>query len=210
MKKYVFLMGITLSLFIAIEGFSQTYISLQVNQASSLQADAGAATTICINDSTQLGSLPTAWDGTPPYTYSWTPAALLSNPTIANPKASPQTTTLFHLTVTDAKGCTNSDTITVFVNPCTGINNNTETPQVSIYPNPNNGSFNISISGLNTFETTSIELISMYGVCVYKDDFVDAYNNYQKHIYLSHLNAGIYFIRIQSNGQCHTQKVVVN
>lgn len=55
--------------------------------------------------------------GTPGYTYSWSPAAGLNNPSISNPIASPAVTTTYTLTVTDNVGCTRSLSITVKVLP---------------------------------------------------------------------------------------------
>lgn len=43
-------------------------------------------------------------DGTPPYTYAWSPAAGLSDPTAASPTAQPGETTIYTLQVTDALG----------------------------------------------------------------------------------------------------------
>ncbi len=66
--------------------------------------------------SAQIGGSPAALDGTPPYTYSWSPATGLSDPTVANPTASPTTTTEYTLTVTDSASPTPaqvSDTVTV-------------------------------------------------------------------------------------------------
>ena len=48
-------------------------------------------------------------------TYSWTPAASLSNPLIANPVASPADTTKYIVTGTDINGCVNKDSVTVNV-----------------------------------------------------------------------------------------------
>ncbi|MEX1238478.1 MAG: T9SS type A sorting domain-containing protein [Cyclobacteriaceae bacterium] len=48
--------------------------------------------------------------------YSWTPAEGLSNPSIANPLASPFVTTLYAVTYTDGKGCTATDQVEVVVN----------------------------------------------------------------------------------------------
>jgi gliding motility-associated-like protein len=75
-----------------------------------INPDAGADTTICLLDSAQL----LARGGV---TYRWSPATGLSDTTLANPKASPAATTTYIVTVTDSNGCTDVDTMTVFVNP---------------------------------------------------------------------------------------------
>ncbi len=48
--------------------------------------------------------------------YSWWPTVGLSNPNIANPIASPTVTTSYSVMVTSSSGCTDSDTMVVFVN----------------------------------------------------------------------------------------------
>ena len=72
-------------------------------------ADAGVSTSICLNDSTHL----IASGGTG---YSWSPSTGLSNSTVANPTAIPNSTTLYTVVVTDNNNCSASDTVTVFVN----------------------------------------------------------------------------------------------
>jgi len=83
---------------------------------------AGLDDTICYGDTTVLGGNPSALLGTPPYTYSWSPATGLSATNVANPLASPPVTTTYYLTVTDAFGCSETDSVTVFVNPLPVVN----------------------------------------------------------------------------------------
>ena len=77
-------------------------------------ADAGPNTTIdCATQSIQLGTPAVAG-----YTYRWEPAATLDNPNIAQPIASPKTTTIYTLTVTGPNGCTSSSSCTIMVDEC--------------------------------------------------------------------------------------------
>ncbi len=69
---------------------------------------------ICQSLTSQLNV--TVLEGTPPYTYSWTPPESLNNPTIANPVATPVSTTKYHVTVTDNEGNSTSDSVQVTVN----------------------------------------------------------------------------------------------
>ncbi len=71
-------------------------------------AIAGNDTVICISGSVPLGAPPIAGNQ-----YSWSPVTGLSDPLIANPIASPQQTTEYTLTVTNAMGCVNVDTVVV-------------------------------------------------------------------------------------------------
>ncbi|MDH7514303.1 MAG: SBBP repeat-containing protein [Bacteroidota bacterium] len=76
---------------------------------------AGDDRSICLGDSIQL-SATVGSNQAGPFTYLWQPSTGLTDPTIMNPKASPQSTTVYVLTVKNLKGCTASDTITVVVN----------------------------------------------------------------------------------------------
>lgn len=79
-----------------------------------LAVQAGSDKTICDNDSAMLGGNFPAWAGTPPYIYAWSPATGLNDPSLANPKASPDVPTTYALTVTDFTGTVKTDS--VFVN----------------------------------------------------------------------------------------------
>lgn len=50
-------------------------------------------------------------------TFSWSPATYLSDPSIANPIASPPATTTYSVILTDQWGCQNSSRVTVTVSP---------------------------------------------------------------------------------------------
>jgi hypothetical protein len=103
----------------------------------------------------------TVTGGTPGYTYSWSPAAGLSNSGIANPVANPAVTTIYTLTVTDSKGCQRSLSITVNVLPlssavCSGSGNNLKFLVCHIPPgNPSNPqNICISVNALNAHLTS--------------------------------------------------------
>jgi gliding motility-associated-like protein len=71
-------------------------------------ADAGTGGFVCPGDSIQLSA--SGGIG-----YQWTNAGTLDNPFVSNPWATPQTTTIYTVTVTGANGCTDTDTVTVNV-----------------------------------------------------------------------------------------------
>jgi hypothetical protein len=67
--------------------------------------------------------------GNVPVTYAWSPTNGLSNAAIANPTASPTSTTTYTLTAT-AGNCTRSSNVTITVNP----NQTISTPPISLNP----------------------------------------------------------------------------
>ena len=94
---------------------TNTIYSLGYATALPIVVDAGPDQIITSGGSTIIGGSPTASGGIPPYTYNWTPATGLNNPTLANPSASPTTTTIYSVIATDSKGCTGSDNMTLSV-----------------------------------------------------------------------------------------------
>ncbi|PKO96045.1 MAG: hypothetical protein CVU14_11245, partial [Bacteroidetes bacterium HGW-Bacteroidetes-9] len=85
--------------------------SATVGSPSPIVANAGPDVTICSGISAQL-------NGSGGVLYSWSPTTGLNNPNIANPIASPTSTTTYTLTVTNALGqCPSSDQVVVTVNP---------------------------------------------------------------------------------------------
>jgi len=91
---------------------------ITLTEVVDISADAGGATTdICTGGSTQLGGADMSAMG---YLYSWSPSTGLSDPSVANPLASPSTTTIYTLTVQNNDiGCYDRDEIEVTVNPST-------------------------------------------------------------------------------------------
>ena len=71
--------------------------------------DAGAPVTVCPGFGVNL-NLTTS--GT---SFLWSPTSGLTNPTASNPTANVSSTTVFTVVVTDASGCSASDTVTVIV-----------------------------------------------------------------------------------------------
>lgn len=101
----LFLVRITSNIIAVINDVSNSPSTLVVPVAQ-----AGANLFLCQGDSIQL-------NGSGNGSFSWSPATGLSATNIANPKASPTSTTNYTLTVTNAFGCTTTDQVTVTVSP---------------------------------------------------------------------------------------------
>ncbi len=83
-------------------------VTVAVNPA--IVANAGEDTQICQGDAAQLRSDTAA-------AYQWTPATGLSCTDCQSPEARPTLTTTYFLRVTNAQGCSDSDQVTVAVDP---------------------------------------------------------------------------------------------
>jgi len=77
-------------------------------------ADAGPDVNLCEGGRARIGKPATG--GSPPYKYVWTPAKGLSDASAETPYAAPSAGTRYILTVADALGCMDRDTVTVAVN----------------------------------------------------------------------------------------------
>lgn len=87
----------------------QDSIKISVTTPPSITGSA-VASTICEADSSQLNAVGAA-------NFSWQPTTGLSNPNIANPKASPASTTTYTVSGYDVVGCAGTKTVTVTINP---------------------------------------------------------------------------------------------
>jgi len=164
-------------------------VCVAVNPLPTVTANSSASV-ICTGNSVTL-------TGGGATTYSWTGGVT------DNTAFSPTVTNSYTVTGTDANGCVNTASVTVTVSACTGINNlNENIVQFVVYPNPNNGDFTISLTGLN--KTPSVEIYNTIGKLVYSDVLTKEKNSFN-----TNLAAGIYFINIIDNGKViATQKLI--
>jgi hypothetical protein len=116
------------------------------------------------------------------------------------------------LELKDVKGvfCNNADTITLIVDPCTGILtpvlSNTD---INIFPNPNKGQFQIDISGLEN-QTYDLGIYNSIGTKVFGDKVEYTGQSTQSFkINFSTYPKGIYFVRLQSEGQIKVKRVII-
>jgi gliding motility-associated-like protein len=106
--------GTTTYLLIVSNGVCSDTDTVIVNSIPLPVADAGPDQEIISGMTATIGGSPTGPAGA---TYSWGPSTGLGDPSSSNPVASPLTTTSYTVFVTDANGCTNSDTMDVIVVP---------------------------------------------------------------------------------------------
>jgi hypothetical protein len=126
--------------------------------------------------------------------YTWTNPASTSSTILITPTAN----TTYTVIGKNAQGCVTTHTYSQAVNPCTGINE-LEKGNLLVYPNPNNGSFNITCA-----EEMTIEIINEIGQLI-KISEVNAGGN----ITINDLPSGIYFVTGTSNHETLRYKVII-
>ena len=108
---------------------------------------------------------------------------------------------------TDANGCSGNATVSIQVNACVGLVENTLANGVSVYPNPNNGSFTLGVSA-NVTELT-IKITDMQGRFVYTSVENNVNAGFVKQISLDTQSSGMYLMHIITNGEQQTKKISV-
>jgi hypothetical protein len=105
-------------------------------------------------------------------------------------------------TYTDASSCTASTTDSIYVDICLDVISNTSAPNVSVYPNPNDGTFNVQIG---SGDAVNLSVYDMQGKLVFAQQ-VKAGTIATANI----REAGVYMVEaVTADGLRTTQRVVV-
>lgn len=160
------------------------------------------------------------------YTTSEDPNALAYTWTITPEAAWEEVTEeMYSLSVTWAEGYTGEASINVFgTNDCGngpvsadidvqlentfGISENELNVGVSVFPNPNNGTFTIKLSSENN-ENVKLTIRNIVGENVYNQEELTINGEFIKVIDLSAYAEGIYFLILENNNNVLTEKIVV-
>jgi uncharacterized repeat protein (TIGR03803 family) len=123
-------------------------------------------------------------NGPTPYTYMWAPGGQ------TNATATGLIEGTYTVTVTSANGCQTWSTVEV--GSTLGVNNISANTGITVYPNPNNGSFTVALSG--TTDKSTVEVYNTLGQQVYTHSLVSGNN-------ILDMNAagGVYMYRVISN-----------
>ncbi len=123
----------------------------------------GPDTTIAAGASTTLNVIVTGNI----VTYQWTPTSGLSDPTIKDPVASPSSTTVYTLDVTDDNNCETSGTIKITV--AGGGSSKISVPNAF---SPNGDGINDTwvITGLSSFPGATVDVFNRYGQLVFHSE----------------------------------------
>ncbi len=99
--------------------YTNVFTFTVAGQSPIVLTSSSSETSICAGETSQFTANATGGCNNGTMNYSWSPATGLSNPNIANPVASPTTTTTYVVTATESGSCTapQTDTITLLVDP---------------------------------------------------------------------------------------------
>lgn len=153
--------------------------------------------TLCVGESMSLHV--SAIGGSGNYTYQWSPAENLDDPTLANPLFT--STTAGEITCTvEVNDGENSETAVVvfYVDECLGVAEVSEN-DIEICPNP--ASSVIHINGLNEKDNVAVTLYNIQG------QLVKEYNTLE--INVEDVCSGVYFLNVKCEDRCVVRKVVI-
>jgi len=102
----------------------------------------------------------------------------------------------------------NSEVLTVLLYSTLGIGNNGEDIGISLYPNPNNGKFTLTLNA-NGNQDVNIAIYSSTGVAVYMENDVKISGKITKNIDLSTLSKGIYNLKVAGENGSVVKKFVI-
>jgi hypothetical protein len=112
--------------------------------------------------------------------------------------------------VTNQVNCTNGDTVTLIIDPCTGL----ETPQLAnanilVYPNPSKGMFDVEVTGMQD-RSFQLGIYNVNGAQIFNEARSASQQEVQSWNFdLRNLAKGVYIIRIQSDGMIKIQRIVI-
>ena len=175
------------------------------NYPASSSASAGPDQHICeTTHSVVIGS--PALNGA---TYSWSPSGSLNNATYAQPTATVSSNTTYTMTCTDKCGNVSTDQVVVYyTSTCARRTMSPEAAamledgDVSVYPNPNNGSFTVDV---HSTASKNVYVYDAMGKLVFSMDQT-AENIIP--VDLSTQPDGIYMIRVVTADSVVTEKII--
>ena len=158
-----------------------------------LIVDLGSDTTLCLNQGVTFTA--GVFDS-----YLWNTGQTTETVSVG-PFTGPSVETII-IEVTEGS-CQGSDTLILTVDNCLGVEEESQL-QISLFPNPSNGNFNIDLSKVDA-PNGNITIIDNMGRVV----FMKNITNQREEINIGNLTAGSYFVNIYVNGNQIMKKIQI-
>lgn len=99
-------------------------------------------------------------------------------------------------------------------NPCSitvGIENQNTSGngQLTVFPNPNNGSFIFDLTTNQNTDKIDLQILSSYGVLIYSKEYYINGSHFSENIDLHALPCGIYLIRISDGINVNSKRIII-
>jgi len=183
---------------------SDPYVPINVPptaNATYLNSNGSCSDTMTFTDISDY--VPTAWQW---YFPGGLPASSTAqNPVVVYPDGGAGYTATF--IASNAYGADTAQ-YTFRTNYCVGINQVTDNNSISVYPNPNNGNFTLSVTG-DARGKVNLEILNNIGQTVYQSVYNKDADVMSADCSLSLLAKGIYFVRVTTGSGSSVEKLVV-
>jgi hypothetical protein len=197
------------------DGFNTASDSTTVTVQPLPTVFAGNDTTVCVT----IGQIQLNGQSTNSSSVVWTTSG---DGTFLNPNSltaiyypGPNDKSSFHvnltLTASSIPPCTPhiASTRHITFDPCTGIQEGGDNVfSVSIRPNPSFGYINVAISGLKT-GNVSVNIMDLSGKVILQEAFEATGSKINHKIDLSQFQKGIYFVKVETDTQVKTEKLIM-
>lgn len=142
----------------------------------------------------------TTTGGTSPYTFIWSDGYTLSNRTNIGPGT-------YTITITDANGCSKT-IVKKWKNPAPRFGTELTNYNLSVFPNPSTGLFNVEIDALIS-ELYTVNVIDLQGRIVMTQNFDAEKGLQQFNIDMSGQPKGIYMLTVSNKDSKSIQKLII-
>lgn len=201
MKSFIFSLFLIAAFNFPANAQRKISVNISSGQPPFLAADAGA--NVASSGSAQLGGEPTASGGVPPYQYQWLPESGLDQANVSNPVWSGTAAATYSVSVTDERGCSAIDTVSVLVTGFSVPGDN----DIDVYPNPATGMIRLSGNNLSVLAGATIHLINSSGQVVRSSQWNYGYQDQLFNV--SGIAHGNYLITIESKHQLITKRLII-
>ncbi|MBL4702951.1 MAG: T9SS type A sorting domain-containing protein, partial [Flavobacteriales bacterium] len=114
-------------------------------------------------------------------------------------------TFIFSVEVYDTNGCYANDTITITIDPCTGLNEELNNYLINVFPNPSSGIVNINVSG-SADDQINVSVMDPQGKLVLTQQVQVGSNQLD----LSNFERGVYIIQFESNNSTKVERLILH
>ena len=167
------------------------------------QVNIGADTTICGSETITLNA--TVANAT---SYLWTPGDFTTPTITIDSSGIGYNSQEFIVVVIDENTCEATDATTITFKNCTGIEEIVGLEKVSIYPNPNDGSFYLNITSSKAI-TVDLKVTNAVGVNYLEENNLEIVGDYSTVINIQDVKSGLYFISLTDDKGVFIKKFLV-
>ncbi len=114
----------------------------------------------------------------------------------------------FSVAVSNEYNCMSTDEVEIEILDCTSIDEWASRLNLSIYPNPSTGVFNISFDSAPGTEV-GLRIVSIKGAVVYEETDIRVAGSYNKQLDLNHIAEGVYGVFVSYQDKVVTRKIVI-